>query len=85
MARASAFQAEGRGFESRLPLQNFNVEVEVFRYETSGSFEPVFRQDAGKSESTGRVRPRAVRSLGLLGSKLALGPLNEVPGVFLSF
>ncbi len=29
MARASAFQAEGRGFESRFPLQTFLVQLKV--------------------------------------------------------
>ena len=29
MARASAFQAEGRGFEPRFPLHNFLVKAQV--------------------------------------------------------
>src|SRR2546428_6473819 len=29
LARVTAFQAVGRGFESRLPLQNFKFEVEL--------------------------------------------------------
>ena len=49
LARASAFQAEGRGFESRFPLQITAYDGESFRAHVAQSVEHFL----GKEEVTG--------------------------------
>ena len=52
LARASAFQAEGRGFESRFPLHLFGVEVDELFFRPRSS---VVEHFLGKEEVIGSI------------------------------
>ncbi len=55
MARASAFQAEGRGFESRFPLQAFLVKLEAKSLGNCAHVAQLVEHILGKDEVTSSI------------------------------
>ena len=55
MARASAFQAEGRGFESRFPLQIFHEMMDENLFEDFAHVAQLVEHILGKDEVTSSI------------------------------